>query len=426
MKIGRTNAVTISGGGTTQSPYDEWQEGFGANWDSVVSNAPMTNTQRILHVYTKVEFLKMISTFLTNTEIYAYNGSVYRQITMDANKRLAFIAADYTTNTSDNLQYVCVVYGYSTWGGGYYFNTYLPVVYSNSKNNPDDNLVNLINIGGGQTFALYPYLRGVDCYGIGSILIGNSLEHLTTQNYETTIQIGRIAGSDQQARILKYLIDNAPVGTTITTSINFIQFVLLYISDEKLADWFYNDLCYNKFSGVSYLYGFPISNVVKKFNINPNIIFKGNSYLSAMPNMVYIEGFIEEDITQTDANAGMCNFRSSGWKMLQNFPMWKVKEGATTGCLLPMKTQTNVANYLNGSFRFYSTNLEANLFCEFDENGIIEDATKYFICNLPIETETHANIQVKFEDLTFKNYFTAAQRSAISAYLTNKKWSLQW
>ena len=112
--------------------------------------------------------------------------------------------------------------------------------------------------------------------------------------------------------------------------------------------------------------------------------------------------------------------------MLQNFPMWKVKEGATTGCLLPMKTQTNVANYLNGSFRFYSTNLEANLFCEFDENGIIEDPTKYFICNLPIETETHANIQVKFEDLTFKNYFTAAQRSAISAYLTNKKWSLQW
>ena len=142
--------------------------------------------------------------------------------------------------------------------------------------------------------------------------------------------------------------------------------------------------------------------------------------------MVYIEGFIEEDITQTDANAGMCNFRNSGWRMLQNFPMWKVKEGATTGCLLPMKTQTNVANYLNGSFRFYSTNLEANKFCEFDENGIIEDPTKYFICNLPIETETHTNIQVKFEDLTFKNNYTAAQQSAISAYLTNKKWSLQW
>ena len=113
MKIGRTNAITISGGGTTQSPYDEWQEGFGANWDSVVANAPMTNTLRILHVYTKVEFLKMIFTFPTSAEIYTYNGSVYRQITMDANKRLAFIEADYITNTSDNLQYVCVVYGHA-------------------------------------------------------------------------------------------------------------------------------------------------------------------------------------------------------------------------------------------------------------------------------------------------------------------------
>ena len=425
MKIGRTNAITISGGGVTISPYDEWQEGFNANWDSVVSNAPMTNTLRVLHVYTKVEQLKMASNFPTSAEIYTYNGNVYRQIIMDANKRLAFIEADYITNTSDNIQYVCVVYGHVAWGD-YFFNTYLPVVYSNTKNSVNDGYVNLINVGGGLTFALYPYLRGVDCYTTDYIQIGNSLEHLTTQIYKPSVQIVRMAGSDQQVRVLKDLIDNAPIGTTITIHSDFIQTVLLYISDEKLADWFYNDFCYNKFSKVSYLSGFPVSNAVKKFNINPNIIFKGNSYLSAMPNMVYLEGFIEEDVTQTDANAGMCNFRNSGWRMLQNFPMWKVKEGATTGCLLPMKTQTNVANYLNGSFRFYSTNLEPNLFCEFDENGIIEDPTKYFICNLPIETETHANIQVKFEDLTFKNYFTAAQQSAISAYLTNKKWSLQW
>jgi len=26
MKIGRTNAITISGGGTTKSPYDEWSK----------------------------------------------------------------------------------------------------------------------------------------------------------------------------------------------------------------------------------------------------------------------------------------------------------------------------------------------------------------------------------------------------------------
>ena len=191
---------------------------------------------------------------------------------MDANKRLAFIEADYITNTSDNLQYVCVVYGNSIWSD-YYFNTYLPVVYSNSKNSGDDKYVNLINIGAGQTFALYPYLRGVDCYGTGDIHIGNSLEHLTTQNYAPSVQIVRIVGSDQQVRILKDLIDNAPIGTTITLAAGFIELVSLYISDEKLADWFYNDLCYNKFSGVSYWSGFPVSNVVKTFKIRPDINF---------------------------------------------------------------------------------------------------------------------------------------------------------
>ena len=426
MQIGRTNAVTISGGGTTKTDYELWQEGFGYNWDSVVANAPMTNTQRILHIYTKVELLKMLSIFPTAVEIYTYNGSVYRQIIMDSNKRLAFIAADYMTNSFDNLQYVCVIYAASIEWGDYDFNTYLPVVYSNSKYSSYDNYVNLINVGGGQTFALYPYLRGVDCYSVSNIQIGNSLEHLTTQIYNTTIMLVRIAGSDTQSRILKSIVDNAPIGTTITLWAGFISTTLLYISDEKLADWFYNDFTYNRNTETSYLSGFQVSNVVKKFNINPNMIFKGNSYLLAMPNMVHIEGFIEEDITQTDANAGMCNFRNSGWRMLQNFPMWKVKEGATTGCLLPMKTQTNVASYLNGSFDFHSTNLEPNKFCEFDENGIIEDPTKYFICNLPIETISHTNIQVRFRDLTFKNNYTAAQQSAISAYLTNKKWSLQW
>ena len=106
--------------------------------------------------------------------------------------------------------------------------------------------------------------------------------------------------------------------------------------------------------------------------------------------------------------------------------MWKVIGSATTGCLLPMTTQTVVNNYLSGSFDFHSTNLEPNKFCKFDENGIIENPTKYFICNLPFEAISHTNIQVRFRDLTFKNNYTAAQQSAISAYLTNKKWSLQW
>ena len=424
MNIIRTNAVI--GGGETKTEYQLWQEGFGANWDAVIQNAPQAGVLPVLHIYSKVNSIRHISTFPYSITMVTYNPitGIYRPVVVDANKNLFFEESDYFINNHDGLYYVCVIYKTIEWGG-YYFNTYLPVVYSNSKYS-DDTYVNLINIGGGQTFALYPFLRGVDCFILGDIQIGNSLEHLTTQNYSPIIQIVRVAGSDQQARILKDIIDNSPTGTTITLFPTFIKTVLLYISDEKLSDWFYNDLCYNLFTGVSYQYGFPVSNVVKTFKIRPDINFY-NNYLLSLPNMVYIDGLITEDQTKiADVYAGFHNFRNSGWKMLQNFPMWKVLEGASTGCLLPMTAQTNVNFYLYGSFDFHSTNLEPNKFCEFDENGIIEDPTKYFICNLPFEKISHANIQVKFRDLTFKNNYTQAQQIDIKAYLSAKKWSLQW
>ena len=155
MNIIRTNAST--GGGCT-SDYDLWQQGFGYNWDSIVANAPMTNTQRILHVYTKVELIKMASNFPTDVEIYTYNGSVYRQVIMDTNKRLVFIEADYMTNSFDNLQYVCVVYGGTTLGTAVYF-TNLPVVYANSKSyrqtTVDDTFANLL----WQTYNSVPFIN---------------------------------------------------------------------------------------------------------------------------------------------------------------------------------------------------------------------------------------------------------------------------
>src|SRR5574344_975120 len=167
MKIGRTNAI---GAGDAQTPYEEWQEGFGYNWDSVVANAPMTNTSRILHVYTKVELLRMASTFPTAVEIYTFNGSVYRPITMDLNRRLAFINDDYITNTSDSLQYVCVLFGGTTLGTNIYF-TNLPIVYSNSKSYRQENMDDLYANILWQNGVTLPLIRGIDCYKIQTILI---------------------------------------------------------------------------------------------------------------------------------------------------------------------------------------------------------------------------------------------------------------
>ena len=88
----------------------------------------------------------------------------------------------------------------------------------------------------------------------------------------------------------------------------------------------------------------------------------------------------------------------------KTFPMWTVLEGATTGCLLP-RPQGSTATYAN--FIFYSKNLERKYFCEFDENGtIIEDPTKYFLCNLPVQQHVTGQ-SVRFVTNTFWSLFTA-------------------
>ncbi len=430
MKIGRTNAITISGGGgTTKTPYDEWQEGFNANWDSVIQNAPQTGTSPVLHIYSKVNSIRHVSTFSTNITIVTYNPTtgIYRPVVLDANKNLFFEESDYFINNNDGFYYTCVIYKADDWGS-VYFATTLPVIYSNTKfctgGVSTDYFINLINT---VYTSLYPFLRGVDCYNPNILYISAWLEHLTVSVYQSSIDIRSIYGSDTQVRLLKEFVENAPISTNFT-----IQGAALLmqptISDDKLADWFFNDFFYKNFNGTAYgAYAAVTTKNVIKFKVNSNILLTTAYQLNFIPNCVYVDGTFTENQSNDATSAGMHNgFKTSAYTLLQNFPMWTVLEGASTGCLLPMKEQTNVGFYLRGSFDFYSKNLEPKYFCEFDENGIIEDATKYFICNLPFETISHINIQVRFRDLTFKNNYTSAQQSAISAYLTNKKWNLVW
>ena len=111
MRIGRTNAIAISGG-ATKTPYDEWQEGFGANWDSVIQNAPQTGVQPVLHIYSKVNSIRHSSTFPDDITIVTYNPTtgIYRPVTLDAKKNLFFEESDYFVNNQDGLSYVCVIY----------------------------------------------------------------------------------------------------------------------------------------------------------------------------------------------------------------------------------------------------------------------------------------------------------------------------
>ena len=414
MKIGRTNAVTISGG-TTKSPYDEWQDGFGYNWDSVVANAPMTYTERLLHVYTKVELLKMSSYFTTNIEIYTYNGSVYRQITMDANKRLAFITADYITNTFDNMQYVCVVYGSVSWAN--MFPIYLPLVYGNSK---------AVTLGHADRYVNPLYsghqdkLRGVDVNFLSNLYLFGGLEHLTYQNTYTELTFFYTGLSNCEIRLLKEVCDTLPSGLSYL-NIDFYS-VNVRITDEALADWFYNTWLYTNFTSATRL-RYPAGNYVRKFKVNSAMQLKANAvnaaYIAGIPNCDYLEGTFTED--QTSAFPGLHGFNSANMRNLKNFPMWTVLEGATTGCLLPATSASIYAN-----FNFHSLQLERSNFAIFN-NGVIDtDPTKSFVANLPILSGTIVQ-SITFQDTTFKNQFTENERlQIISVITTDKKWDLIW
>ena len=410
-----------SGGGTTKTDYELWQEGFGVNWDSVVANAPMTNTQRILHIYTKVELLKMLSTFPTTAEIYTYNGSVYRQIIMDTNQRLAFISADYITNTFDNLQYVCVVYGNVVWGTAA-FETWLPVVYGNSKAvnyGVADVNVNLLKTATGN---YYPTLRGVDVNTLSIINLAGGLEHITYQNISQPLTFRYDGLRNCEIRSLKSLCDTLPSGLIYNTSNNFYE-VSVKITDEALADWFYNTWLYTIYATGTLFY-YQVFNYVRKFKVNSAMPLKASAsspYIRGIPSCDYIEGTFTED--QTSAFPGFHGFNSSYMRNLKNFPMWTVLEGATTGCLLPATSAGASAN-----FRFYSTQLERSNFAIFDELGNIDtsDPTKSFVANLPVLSGSIVQ-SIKIDDTTFKNQFTENERSQIVSVITvDKKWDLIW
>ena len=72
---------TGGGGGVAQTTYEEWQEGFGVNWDSVIANAPI-GSFKVLHLYQKRKFLKLASDFPSTAQccVWSKNTNAYRVV----------------------------------------------------------------------------------------------------------------------------------------------------------------------------------------------------------------------------------------------------------------------------------------------------------------------------------------------------------
>ena len=405
--------------GVAKSPYDEWQEGFGANWDSVILNAPLQDTNRVLHIYPKMKMLWLGTYFnYPNAEVCTYNlaTNTYRNITIDSENKIYLNNTDVFQNTHDGADYVCVIYANNFWNIMYTFNG-LPMVYSNSKavGGYGDYYCNSLSLKPKSA----PLLRGVDCNYISSINVPPQLEHLTYQQC-ANFTLSSIYGNDTQARLLKNVVDSLPSGIEIKCSVNSVD---VSISDYELADWFYNDFIYNYFKDYTiYYFPNPNLNVSRRFVFNPELLLGGGGtgyMISGLPNVMYLEGTMTENQTIT-ATAGRHGFNKS-WSLLKNFPMWTVLEGASTGCLLPAQSANSNAN-----FRFYSYQLERSNFAIFNDGVIDLDPTKSFVANLPYLSGTVAQT-ITFDDTTFKNQFTAEERTQIEDLVVNqKKWGLSW
>lgn len=429
--------------GVAKSPYDEWQEGFGVNWDNVVTNASMTYPYRILHVYVATNRL-YLNSFTSQPRkgiaIYNANTNTYRyaNVQVDATSGYNYITfqpSDYFTNSQDNLNYVCVVYASHEWGN-FYFRGQLPVVYANNKFSDSYPYVSLLGDGVAPAATNYPLLRGIDLNWLSwsDIYIYNSIEHISYQSTEIngsliTYTIQLIQGSDTQLNLFMTIYNDLIAKGNTVNPIDFSK-INLNLCDTNLADDFYNKMLYNM-SGVNY-YNFPVGqqvNFVEKFKIKQTPLKSPNAYVSYMsiPSCVHIDGLIEES-TDTHAAQGFHGFNSTSYTNLMDFPMWKVFDGATTGCLRPI-TSVNA----RGNFIFVSGLLDPKKFCEFDINdNIIEDPTKYFICNLPVAgvfTPTTNNQKITFYGsgaANFKNWFTTTQRDKILTYVNAKNWILTW
>ena len=424
-KITGTDTYNIDCIEPEQIDYFDWQDGFGADWDEAVADAPLLHKNRILHVYTDIDFLRMLSTFPSTIDIVSYNPETeaYRRITPSATKLLTIEESDKFTNSHDGLKYVSLIYAATSFGD-YYFRTVLPVVYSNTKSCTYDTIydrfVSLIceNLAGPQNY--YQLLRGADINRLTFINIYNSIEHIDFQSSNSSIPVRYFQGGNLAIGILSVLYSKLPAGTALQI-LNNGAYLSSYISNEKLANWFYNIFLFNHYNGTYYF--LPSTGATRMFKFNSALNLtpdNSGNQIQSIPNAIYLTGTITENQSNT-TYAGYHGFNSTAYTLLRNFPMWTVLDGASYGCLKPMQTIN-----ARGNFLFASYNLERDYFAKFDTNGnLILDPTLSFVANLPVQTKNGATIT--FTDKTFRNKFTAAEQLKIKTLLNNiKNWGLAW
>lgn len=401
-----------------KSPYDEWQDGFGVDWDNVVANAPI-GSNKVLHLYQKRNFLKLASNFPYTAEccVWSKNTNTYRVVELDETKTIIFEEGESFVNSHDGCEYLCVVYS-GIWQSASYFYK-LPVVYVNSRactqHSYKDYYANCLTIPSEKV----PFLRGIDCYRLSIIHIHPTLEHLSFQTVrEEGISIEIVRGGDVQGRILMNIYDgkpeNTPMSIPANTNIDF------RFSDLDLADDIYTKI--SVYPAYNTAYRLPAKNNARRFKFDSSFNLKNDyGYVGGIPTAEILEGTITEN-QEYDAGRGRHGFNKSEWTVLRNFPMWTVLDGADTGCLRPAETASSYANFV-----FYSNQLEGKYFAQFDANGNIDlDPTKTFVANLPFLPGNVAQ-KITFDDKTFVNQFTLAEQDAIEDLVVNqKKWILEW
>lgn len=429
MNIIRTNAITISGGGTDDhlTEYEKWYNGFGLNFDAIQLNYKNNPIGTYVYPYLVVwEYVEGTPIYNYNTLpnypiVHLVNGS--RNISSNLGDN--FIQPnEIITNSYDNKQYFFILYAQKTnsFSNNDVFNQELRPVILNTKYIKVIGYVNSYTKMGNNIRGFYLGDLNVSNTGESAEVFNssnafNSLEWLES----STIMPSNSWNTRMESVTYKSVKNSFDLGCYINTPFYFLPSVANWSYEEQ--EWFFN--VFQKESYERYLLKFPTKTRIVKENpqwgnckirnliINPLTTFSTVIYPYEIEK---VTGKINLDIVVTQpyqVNFGF-NIYYTKWK---EFPRYNNLQPFQGNLAYISYRQLIVASWI----------IDMDTFAKFDENNNIIDG---FITDLPVETVAGCSITFDITNpkvrINAKSGYTQQQITIIEQYLTTKKYAISW
>ena len=424
MKIGRTNAITISGGQPTDdhlTEYEKWYNGFGLDFDAIQLNYKNNPIDVYVYPYLVVwEYVEGIPIYNYNTlpnypTVHLVNGR--RNISSNLGDN--FIQPnEIITNSYDNKQYFYILYAHKVdyFSSFSVFNQELRPVIFNTKYIKIINYINNMTQMGNSIRGFYLGNLNTD-KTFNSNNAFNSLEWLES----STIMPGQDLNGRMESVTYKSIKKSFDLGCYINTPFYMFPSVANWSYEEQ--EWFFN--IFQKEAYERYLIKFPTEVMV----VNGNQSWGAYKIRNLIINQATTFSSVGYPY-ETEKVIGKLNLN---YNVLQPFAIdfgfnqyrTKWKEFPRYNNLAPFQGYLAYISYRQ--LVVTSWIIDMDTFAKFDENNNIIDG---FITDLPVETVASCSITFSNTDpkviLNAKAGYTPTQITLIEQYLTTKNYAISW